>query len=295
MRTATRSAVLLALALSALLLSCTRPADGGQASKPSVAPPSIRWAKGSAGKLRVDDGGAGGLPVLFVHGLAGSKAVWSAQLDHLRPSRRAVTLDLRGHGESDPPADGDYSLPAMASDVAAAADALGLRRFVLVGHSWGGPIIACYAALHPDRVAGILFCDAAGDLSKIPQQGRDGFMRQLEQGDTAANVRGFWEEMLKPAKAATRDLVLADFAGHPPELFKAAWRGMFDHDTAADLARISAPMMAVVTPQNQKPYSLQKLDPAIEVRQVTGTSHWVQLDDPEGFDKILDAFLAALK
>jgi pimeloyl-ACP methyl ester carboxylesterase len=67
---------------------------------------------GPTGALHVDDGGAGGLPVIFVHAFAGDAAQWSAQLQHLRRTRRAVALDLRGHGRSAPPANGDYRVEA---------------------------------------------------------------------------------------------------------------------------------------------------------------------------------------
>ena len=50
---------------------------------------------GPAGGLHVDDGGSGGLPVVFIHSFAGSAEHWTGQLDHLRRRRRAVALDLR--------------------------------------------------------------------------------------------------------------------------------------------------------------------------------------------------------
>ena len=46
----------------------------------------------------VDDGGAGSVSVVFVHSLAGNTQQWSAQLNHIRTTRRAIALDLRGHG-----------------------------------------------------------------------------------------------------------------------------------------------------------------------------------------------------
>jgi pimeloyl-ACP methyl ester carboxylesterase len=292
---ALRIPALLLCVVFASALSCgSAPQESGPAEV-SIAPPSVLWVKGPAGRLRVDDGGQGGIPVLFVHGLAGSRGVWAGQLSHVRATRRAAAFDLRGHGESDPPADGDYTVAAMAADVAAAADGLGLQRFVLVGHSWAGPICACYAAGHPERVAGILFCDPAGDLSKIPPKEREGFLQQFDKGDAMANIRAFWAQMLKPARPATRDKVMADLSGHGPALFLAAWRGMFGHDTAADLARIPAPMLTVITAQNQEPYSLQKLDSAIEVREVAGVSHWIQLDDAADFNQVLDDFLAGVR
>src|SRR4029077_423900 len=96
------------------------------------------WVAGPAGNLYVRDGGEGEeVPIVFLHSLAGNGGQWALQLDHLRHRRRAVAIDLRGHGESDPADDGDYSIAGMAHDVAAVVDQLGLRRFVLAGHSLG--------------------------------------------------------------------------------------------------------------------------------------------------------------
>src|SRR5688572_31487527 len=74
---------------------------------------------GPAGRLHVDDRGSGGVPVVFLHSFAGSSQQWRDQLDHLRPSRRALAIDLRGHGQSEAPASGGYSVDAMADDIAA--------------------------------------------------------------------------------------------------------------------------------------------------------------------------------
>jgi len=43
----------------------------------------------------IDDGGRGGVPILFIHGNGGSSAQWTAQLEHFRRSRRAVASHFR--------------------------------------------------------------------------------------------------------------------------------------------------------------------------------------------------------
>ena len=69
---------------------------------------------GPQGRLVVDDGGTGGIPILFVHGNGGNRSQWAAQLAYLRHSRRAVAFDLRGMGESALPANSDYSVEGFA-------------------------------------------------------------------------------------------------------------------------------------------------------------------------------------
>src|SRR5262249_5790862 len=120
--------------------------------------------QGNAGRLHVLEDvpqiERPGLPILFVHGFACDASFWSEQLHHVAAGgRRALALDLRGHGKSAEPADGDYTIASLAADVASVADALGLRRFVLVAHSMGAAVAGYYAGDHIDRVAGLLLVD----------------------------------------------------------------------------------------------------------------------------------------
>jgi hypothetical protein len=84
--------------VAAALLACA--AHHGGAGAPPAAE-RFTWVEGKAGRLRVSDGGAGGIPVVLVHGLGSDLAVWRAQLDHLRAGRRAIAYDQRGHGRSE--------------------------------------------------------------------------------------------------------------------------------------------------------------------------------------------------
>src|SRR5690242_12220529 len=112
------------------------------------------FVRGGAGKLRVSDGGEGGTPIVLLHGLGSALETWRPVLDRLRTSRRAVAYDQRGHGGSDP-AD-EYSIAALADDLAHVVDDLRLPRFWLAGHSFSGTVVSAYAAKHPDRVAGVV-------------------------------------------------------------------------------------------------------------------------------------------
>ncbi|MEZ0309083.1 MAG: alpha/beta fold hydrolase, partial [Ramlibacter sp.] len=143
---------------------------------------------GPAGEIFVDDGGSGGLVVLFVHSFAGDARHWRAQLQHVRLRRRAIAIDLRGHGRSDAPASGDYSVPALAEDIAAVTDALGLKRFVLVGHSMGGAAATAYAGKHPDRLAGLVL---AGTPGRAAHEQAQQIMGSLK-ADYDKVMAGYW-------------------------------------------------------------------------------------------------------
>jgi len=98
--------------------------------------------------------GKGATNVLFMHGWAGSGAYFDETLDHLDLSRlRAITFDLRGHGDSGRTNDG-YTLDQLSDDVIAVADAAGAQRFLLVGFSMSGKFAQYVACTHPERVLG---------------------------------------------------------------------------------------------------------------------------------------------
>jgi pimeloyl-ACP methyl ester carboxylesterase len=100
-----------------------------------------------------EPGGGAALPVVLVHGINMSAAVWDRLVDRLARERRVVTMDLRGHGAS--VMTGPYDAAGYAGDVVAVMDALGIPRAHLVGTSFGGPVVATIAAEAPDRVASI--------------------------------------------------------------------------------------------------------------------------------------------
>ena len=262
---------------AALLAAC-----GGQ----PVSPARIA---GPAGAIAVDDGGRGSLPVVLVHSLAGNSTHWAAQLEHLRRDRRAVALDIRGHGRSEPPKDGDYTIAGMAGDVAAVVDTLGLDRFVLMGHSMGGGVALVYAGAHPDRVAGLFLVDPIGDGKQIRPAEAKAYLGGFETNYDSTS-QGYWTTVAGP-DSAIRKRLLADLQATPREAVVQVLRDLMQFDPDPALARYSGPKLSVVTPHNDMPSSLHRLGKGFPHRMVEGTGHWIQLDKPDEFNRLLDEFL----
>jgi pimeloyl-ACP methyl ester carboxylesterase len=263
-------------------------------AQPPAPPPEPRKIEGPAGELNLLAGGRGSaVPVLLLPGLAGSVGQWRHQLRHLWPTRRAAAVEVRGHGESAPPADSDVSLPALAADALAAADALGWERFVLVGHSLGGAVATVVAAAQPRRVAGLLLADPNGDQSRLPREQVEPYLEAV-RADPAGELRGQYLHILGGATAGVAELVMADLELVSPELLAGALEAAASYPLAADLERYDGPRLAVITPLNALPVSLHRLVGDLPTRVFTGTSHWLMLDRPEAFNQLLDAFLASV-
>lgn len=100
-----------------------------------------------------------GPDLVFVHGLAASRAFWFIQYAMPLSRHFRVTLfDLRGHGYSSMPPSG-YTGAAVAGDLLGLLDHLGIARCHLVGHSYGGGVALEFAGLHPERVERLAVLD----------------------------------------------------------------------------------------------------------------------------------------
>src|SRR5438552_2562339 len=90
-------------------------------------------------QLHYRDWGGSGQAILLLHGLASSARIWDLVAPLLARRGRVIALEARGHGLSAKPDDG-YDYATIVADVAGAVDVLGLRRPVVVGHSWGASV-----------------------------------------------------------------------------------------------------------------------------------------------------------
>jgi pimeloyl-ACP methyl ester carboxylesterase len=122
--------------------------------QPRTSDPTLELVSTDLGPIAVAAEGRGaGLPVLGMHGIPGSARDFRYLGPHLAPRLRLLRLEMPGFGESPPgvvdTVDGWSRVPG------AVADALGLERYLLLGHSFGGGAALLAARRDPERVAGV--------------------------------------------------------------------------------------------------------------------------------------------
>jgi pimeloyl-ACP methyl ester carboxylesterase len=247
---------------------------------------------GPQGQLAADDRGAGpASPVIFVHADLGSRQHWSNAVTHVSAGRRAAALDLRGHGESSEPEDGDLSYEGRAADIGALVDVLGAREVILVAHSGGAIAALTYASEHPSRVAGLVLVDPAGDPSTIPAQQRDGLLQQLRGPGYRDVVRGYYTS-IAGENADVRERVIADALATPQATIVGTFEALNSFEPRKLLGRYKGPMLVIVTPQTDQEWMLHRMGD-LPYRVVKSTGHWIQLEKPDEINAILDQFLIA--
>ena len=176
-------------------------------------PEQIVWFDGADGvrlaatDYRPANGAENPLPVLLLGGLGQTRHSWNRAARAIAAGgRRAITLDIRGHGDSDRAPDGDYGYPRQVADLAAVIGQLG-GRAILAGASLGGKISLAAAGYHPDLVAGLVLVDTvprtlvAGvkSMSQAFSAPDDGF---ASPDDAAAVIAGERGKQAEPGAGA---------------------------------------------------------------------------------------------
>ncbi|MGH9883977.1 MAG: alpha/beta fold hydrolase [bacterium] len=128
---------------------------------PDASPHTVRFiAVQKDVQLEVLDWGGSGRPVVLLHGLAATAHDFDAFAPTLTADYHVYALTRRGFGRSSVP-DGGYSSDRFGDDVVAILDSLHLDRPVLVGHSLGGVELSSVGSRFPQRIAGLIYLDAA--------------------------------------------------------------------------------------------------------------------------------------
>lgn len=265
---------------------------------------------------------AGEPACILVHGLASSWQWWLETIPALTTERRVVALDLPGFGGSELPAK-PLSAEVAVDVVEALADALGLDRFYVVGHSMG-TLVALRSAIElPDRVAGLVL--TGGPIFSVMKL----FRSPLRTIAAAPSVGSF---LLEAATAGVplpqrlrleiarrrglRRLLLRTYA-HRPERLSAdlvrellrgvgapgvlpALRNGFGYDVHAGLESIACPVLVVHGARDRLVPSSDIEDfsrrvPQAEVHVLEDVAHWPMLEEPDRFNRVARDFLAALE
>jgi len=100
-----------------------------------------------------------GEPLLILHGLFGTYENWGSQIKGLAEHFQVIAVDLRNHGRS--PHSDEFTYPAMAADVLALMDELGLESAHVLGHSMGGKVAMQLALNAPERLRKLIVVDIA--------------------------------------------------------------------------------------------------------------------------------------
>lgn len=239
--------------------------------------------------VSLDDGGTRSqlAPVVLVPSAAGNSGHFTAQLAYLRPTRRAIAVDVHVRGT-------ELSIDEAARRVLDELSVQGVQRFIAVGHSWGGAVAVAMAGEAPERILGLFLLDPASDGRQMPKTVAEGIMAALRSDAYLTVLTDYWRSMLVDARPAVRDRLIAEIQAAPRNAVIATLESLFHFDPLQQLSHYRGPRRAVITKLNDRPDALQRLAPDLPFEMVEGVGHWLHLDDPDRVNTMLSAFLEAV-
>jgi len=263
-------------------------------------------------------GPADGEPMLLLHGFPQTASCWRRVQPALAEAGlRTVAPDLRGYSPGARPLDpAEYRMELLVGDVVGLADALGVDRFHLVGHDWGGALAWHVAAAHPDRVRTLSVIStphpaafAAARRSGPSADGDD--QREKSRYMDSFRPPGFEDRLLEDDRALLRLVVtgagmdeesaeasLARFTTRDEVVGALNWYRGAEPADASGMGPITVPTLYVWSTEDialgrtaaeateafvAGPYRFVVLD---------GVSHWVP---EEAADRVVEELLAAVR
>jgi pimeloyl-ACP methyl ester carboxylesterase len=233
------------------------------------------------GRIRVVEykGPEGAPTLILLHGLAATGRLnWLTAFSDLAERYHVVALDHRGHGHGLPTR--RFRLKDCADDVIAVADELGIRQFIAVGYSMGGPIAKLCWSRHPGRVRGLVLCATAGHFTpeRYPVLTR-ALLPGAVMGARMASkfaLRQIIDGMVRDIKEPkVKDFVRREMSGADPAALAQATRDLLRFSSRNWASNIAVPTAVVITTRDKvvparRQYALAAAIPGAKQFKVDG-------------------------
>lgn len=245
--------------------------------------------------IEIDYQASGAGPaVLLSHGYSATRRMWDAQHTALGETHRVISWSMRGHGETESPADpAQYSADLTVADMRALLGHVGVERAVIGGLSLGGYVSLAFYLAHPEMVRALVICDSGPGYRSA--DARAAWNQRAQERALSLETRGL--EALGKSREVRESATLHRSA----QGLAHAARGMLAQEGSRvidGLAGIAVPTLIIVGDQDQPflvpcEYMAKKI-PGARLEVIRGAGHSSNLDQPEAFNRVLLDFLASL-
>jgi pimeloyl-ACP methyl ester carboxylesterase len=244
---------------------------------------STRTIQTQGAAIRIAESGSGEPACIFLHYWGGTGRTWDDVIDRIGHARCAA-VDQRGWGESIA-TDGRYDLAAMADDVQGVVAALGLQRYVLVGHSMGGKVAQIVAARQPASLLGlVLVAPAPPTPMPVPEAQRGAMLASY--GSREGVQQALTVLAGSPLSDVARERVIEDTLRGAAGA-KGEWteRGMIE-DVSAGLEAVTVPTIVVIGDRDRVEHesalrqAVGRFLPHATFRVLAGVGHLSPLERP---------------
>ncbi|MBZ5603677.1 MAG: alpha/beta hydrolase [Acidobacteriia bacterium] len=242
-------------------------------------------------KINWATAGKGEKVIVFVHGWTCDSTTWSKNVPAVARKYQAITLDLPGHGKSGMPR-GEFSMDLFAKAIEGVRRDAKVDKMILVGHSMGTPVIRQYARLFPQHVAALVLVDGTVIDAKTAA-GFAGVADRFKTPDASKTRVEFIRSMFTPLTPPDLKTRIEKMMTAPPDAAAAGSMAAMGDPAIWKEDAINVPVLGIYADKSRlgNRELLSKLFPSIEYTEIPGTDHFLMLEKPEEFNRVLMAFL----
>ncbi|WP_148214263.1 alpha/beta fold hydrolase [Robiginitalea biformata] len=261
-----------------------------------------------------------GLPVLLINGGPGmSSEGFLMMAGNLAENNRVILFDQRGTGlsELDVVNDSTVTMDRMVADIEALRRHLGINRWVVMGHSFGGILAYYYASKYPDRLLGMIqsssggmdlellaTLDIPGGLTPVEQDSLRYYNRRIQRGDTTHATRLKRGEFLAPAYVYHREhipVVAERLTQGNRTINRLVWQDLrrMGYDVKSQMRMLACPVLIlhgrqdIVSPELAGKAHRILQDSRLVILEES--KHYGWLDNPGGYFAAIEEFLGMLR
>ncbi|ELY42217.1 alpha/beta fold hydrolase [Natronorubrum tibetense] len=251
-----------------------------------------------------------GQPLVFIHGGWMNGQAWKPQVDRFADEYQAITMDVRGHGQTGATEPNRYSIELFADDLEALLSELDLENPILCGLSLGSMVVQEYMDRHPDRAASAVL---GGAVRSMPPMDLPPMMKPLMSPlpalSTSLSMTGpqtTFRSMLYSIQATTgerwlsvnpevRETAMDAVDDISRSEFRKVFGALYRYE-ASDLSHVETPTLVVHGEQEAPLVKQQGAQLVSEVAtgehlELSESGHLVNQDRPEAFNAASAAFL----
>lgn len=244
--------------------------------------------------------------LIALHGLTSTAYAWDTTAQALCDRYRVLALDQRGHGETEWAM--EYTIARGVADLFTFGGAMGLKKFVLLGHSMGGLVAYNYAAVHPDQVERLVIVDYGPEVQPAFRQRLGQSMQAIDVFDNPEQAfQKMRAENPRPSDEEMRHRVMHNVMQRGDG--KWTWRydrGLRDGTRPLErvapneqwhiLARINCPTLLVRGAETdllarETAERMARTIPNCKLVEIARAGHSVPADNPNAFIAALREFL----
>jgi non-heme chloroperoxidase len=239
--------------------------------------------------------GEGASTVLFMHGWAGSGAYFDQTLKYLDlTGLHVITMDLRGHGDSDKP-DSGYTDEQFAKDAFAVADDARADKIAVVGFSMSGRFAQYLSVIAPERVRGqVLVAGCPASPIPLPEETRRDWVARAGNAERLKEVTSMF--LTRPVEPGVLDSFGAEAAKASQTALDETMKVLMYSSFAEKLETMRTPTLVVggIHDSIFQPDALRGWVRSMPHARLAllDSNHEIPIEQPREFAAVLEAFLA---